>query len=207
MSKLSGAMLASRDKNRRPSDYYPTPTDVTNALCIWLRDNTPALLNGTVWEPACGDGHMAAILHRYFPDVHATDIRHTPYTTARSPRATGGVDFLATTKAPTGTAFIITNPPFTLAHQFITHAMTFNRPFAMLLKSQFWHAKKRLPLFHALPPLAVLPLTWRPDFLDGQRGGSPTMDVCWTVWLPTPPNGNRTRYEPLPRPDHRMFAV
>lgn len=28
----------------------------------------------------------------------------------------------------------------------------------------------------------VLPLTWRPDFMGGERGGTPTMEVHWTVW-------------------------
>jgi hypothetical protein len=51
----------------------------------------------------------------------------------------------------------------------------------MLLKSQYWHAAKRHQLFNTHTPAYILPLTWRPDFMFGERGGAPTMDVLWTV--------------------------
>jgi hypothetical protein len=38
-------------------------------------------------------------------------------------------------------------------------------------------------LFKEFPPAYVLPLTWRPDFMGGERGGAPTMEVHWTVWI------------------------
>ena len=43
-------------------------------------------------------------------------------------------------------------------------------------------AAKRKALFEEHPPAYVLPLTWRPDFMGGERGGAPTMEVHWTVW-------------------------
>jgi hypothetical protein len=67
----------------------------------------------------------------------------------------------------------------------------------MVLKSQYWHAKKRSELFIKNPPAFVLALNWRPDFLDGERGGASTMEVLWTVWLK---GQTDTRYRILPRP-------
>lgn len=39
--------------------------------------------------------------------------------------------------------WIITNPPFSLSEGFIKRCRYHNRPFALLLKSQYWHAKKK----------------------------------------------------------------
>lgn len=110
----------------------------------------------------------------------------------------GGVDYL-TAETPENVDFIITNPPFSLAQEFIEKSLERGIPFAFLLKSQFWHAKKRYALFYAHPPTYVLPLTWRPDFLFKTRGkGSPLMDVMWVVWIP---GKTHTLYRPLAKPE------
>ena len=95
-----------------------------------------------------------------------------------------------------GCDWIITNPPFSKATEFITHALELGKPCAFLLKSQFWHAKSRLELFRDHPPSYVLPLTWRPDFLHGAKSGSPTMECLWTVWA----GGHGSIYCPLEKP-------
>lgn len=149
---------------RAKSDFYPTPSDVTIALVKAI-----GLCTGTrVWEPACGEGHMVQTLQRCGCSVVGTDISM-------------GVDFLSASYIPCD--WIITNPPFSIADKFIERCLYFERPFALLLKSQYWHAKKRLNLFREHPPITIFPLTWRPDFLFKTRGGgSPLMDVMWCVW-------------------------
>jgi hypothetical protein len=157
----------STENKRRELDYYPTPPDVTHALMQFLK-----LDPGTIWEPACGNGAMAKVLAEYGHHVLATDIRETGY-------GQGGIDFLATTLECEA---IITNPPFALSEAFIRHSLSQAETVAMVLKSQYWHAAKRKTLFKEYPPAYVLPLTWRPDFMSGERGGAPTMEVHWTVW-------------------------
>lgn len=94
---------------------------------------------------------------------------------------------------------IVTNPPFNRSEEFIRKAWELKpQAFAFLLKSQYWHSSKRYKLFEEMPPTAVLPLTWRPDFLFGQKGGSPTMEVLWTVWEPH--TTKQTLYQPLTKP-------
>lgn len=79
--------------------------------------------------------------------------------------------------------WIITNPPFSIADKFIRRCYEHEKPFALLLKSQYWHAAKRFDLFWDITPSYILSLTWRPDFLFKERGnGSPLMDVMWCVW-------------------------
>lgn len=175
---------ASAVSSRRELDFYPTPPDATHALMRFL--DLPKM---QIWEPACGDGAMSRVIEGYGHDVISTDIRETGY-------GMGGVDFLASNTR--GNEAIITNPPFNLSEQFIRHAFTLNaRIVAMLLKSQYWHAAKRRALFERYPPAYVLPLTWRPDFMGGERGGAPTMEVCWTVWIQ---GDTDTKYRLLARP-------
>lgn len=186
-SRISGGNSAT---GRRQSDFYPTPPEATIALVQFLR-----LERGTVvWEPAFGEGDMGQALGACGLTVYGTDIR-------------GGQDFLVRDH-PDGIDapfnWIITNPPFSLAEAFIRHAAKIGKPFAMLLKSQYWHAAKRAQLFHEIPPSYVLPLTWRPDFFFKNRQpgdtSSPLMDVMWCVWLSPRTRSAQTVYQPLEKP-------
>jgi hypothetical protein len=176
-------------KNRRELDFYPTPPEVTHALMQFL-----SLDPSRVWEPACGNGVMANVIKQYGHDVIASDLRETGY-------GEGGWSFMDRMRTCDA---IITNPPFALSEQFIRHALTCAGTVAMLLKSQYWHANKRMKLFGEHPPSWVLPLTWRPDFLFDQRieGGkraAPTMEVAWSVWIASDVSGY-TKYFPLGKP-------
>ena len=163
------AVLANRsNEKRRELDFYPTPANVTDALLRFLK-----LPVGVVWEPACGDGAMSKVIEQHGLLVISTDLREAGY-------GEGGVDFLMS--APRECDAIITNPPFALSADFVERAVTIAPVVALLFKSQFWHSKKRQPIFERNPPAWVLPLTWRPDFMFGERGGAPTMDCLWTVW-------------------------
>ena len=122
---------------RRERDFYPTPPDCTEALLDYLSVRPKPL--GKAWECAAGDGHISRVLRHYGYEVVESDIQT-------------GTDFL-TADLPQGAEWIITNPPFNLAEAFIRKALSFNMPVALLLKSQFWHSKKRYPLFCSAPPI------------------------------------------------------
>src|SRR6185503_16161030 len=96
-----------------------------------------------------------------------------------------------------GSDAIITNPPFNLAEEFIRKSISEVPLVAMLLKSNFWHTKKRLKLFEETTPVAVLPLTWRPP-MSPERGKSPTMDFQWTIWSKY--ENGMCHYFPLKKP-------
>lgn len=185
---MKGETLANASAvDRNSTDFYPTPENVTVALIRHL-----GLRGALVWEPACGAGHMAEAITKTGNAVLATELHWQGY-------GLGGVDFL---NAPAPECdWIITNPPFKLAEEFIARCIEHGKPFAMLLKSQYWHSAKRRALFERHRPTAVLPLTWRPDFHFGAKGGSPTMECVWTVWGEKP--SNVTEYLPLSRPGPR----
>jgi hypothetical protein len=135
-----------------------------------------------IWECACGDGSMADVILKYGHEVIQTDLNT-------------GTDYLKTEGKADA---IITNPPFKLAAEFIEKALKEADIVAIVLKSQYWHAKKRYDLFMKNKPAFVLPLTWRPDFMNGESGGSPTMEVNWTVWIK---GNNNCKYIPLLKPN------
>lgn len=185
---MKGMNLAnnSTTNERADKDFYPTPPLVTKALMDFL--SIPQ--ESVIWEPACGDGAMSKVIESYGNTVISTDIR------VDSGYGTGGIDFL--TAEPMECSAIITNPPFKLSEQFIIKALDVAPMVCMLLKSQYWHAEKRTKLFASYPPAYVLALNWRPDFLNGKRGGAPTMECLWTVWVK---GQSDTKYRILEKPN------
>lgn len=171
---------------RSETDFYPTPPDVTEALLGFLKLPKTTV----VWEPACGEMDMVSAMQRAGYSVIATDIKY-------------GQDFLEEPLRECD--WIITNPPFCVADKFIKRCVEHGKPFALLLKSQYWHAQKRRDLFFAHPPIAVCPLTWRPDFLFKKRKerGKPLMDVMWCIWKPL--HKDTTIYHPLNKPEAKIM--
>lgn len=148
--------------DRRERDFYPTPPDCTEALLNYLGVRPKPL--GKAWECAAGDGHISRVLRRYGYEVIESDIQT-------------GTDFL-TADLPHGAEWIITNPPFNLAEAFIRKALSFNVPVALLLKSQFWHSKKRYPLFCSAPPIFSLASDMEAGLYGARRVTSRHDVVC-----------------------------
>lgn len=162
--KLSSQSIIGAGSNRKPFDYYPTPANVTKALLNTVRWDRSL----RVWEPACGQNHMVDVLKKHFDSVVGTDLQK-------------GEDYLGPVERDVDA--IITNPPFSLAADFIGKSLKY--PYvAMLVKTQYWHSKKRVALFRSRPPSKIIALTWRPQFDETAVSSSPTMDFIWTVWEP-----------------------
>lgn len=180
-------------------DYFPTPPWATRALCEWLGQRGEPMASYRVWEPACGEMHMAAPLAEYFEEVRATDIYQYG--------ANEICDFLALdTYAPRAPVeWIITNPPFLLAEQFIATARRHaRRGTAMLVRTSFLEGQERYrSLFSGEQrPSHVLQFSERVGMFKGRvievgrpdpfnlddagkpRNASTATSYCWLVWLP-----------------------
>lgn len=194
------AILANRSsENRDHLDFYPTPPSATIALIDFLVKENILHTYHKIWEPACGTGDMSRVLKMFSKDVIETDIQ-TGYDYLENPIPTRDkIDW------------VITNPPFKLAKEFILKSVDHSVNFAFLLKSQYWHSANRLPLFRQYKPSFILPLTWRIDFKYKERGqgleakGSPTMDHIWVVWKrkwcqPDVTYPTDTIFQPLEKP-------
>lgn len=191
MSISSASIIGANSAfGRNEADFYPTPPECT--LALLERWEAP----GVIWEPACGDGAISRVLNDAGHAVVSTDLYDRGYGDW-----TG--DFL-TSKPPVLFEAIVTNPPFNLAEKFIRRAAALNVPFAMLLKSTYWHAATRARLFEETQPEMIIAMTWRPSF-DLRRGTSPTMDVIWTVWGPCPAP-EPCRYVLAQKPDLGVFG-
>lgn len=147
-------------------DRYETPEWVTMALAPHLPDDSKIL------EPACGTGKMVDALAEAGFSVVGQDIQD-------------GADFLKRDYADVFTA-VVTNPPYNQAAQFVTHALDLMRPgggiVAMLLRTDFDHAKTRRHLFADHPAFAKkIVLTKRIVWFD-RPGAAPSFNHAWFVW-------------------------
>lgn len=110
----------------RKDDLYETPPEATRAL---LRvENLPEI----IWEPACGRGAMVNVLRAAGHKVYATDL--VDYGCQDSEAR---IDFLMEHSAPTYIGAIVTNPPFKLGGEFVSHALTLAPKVIMLLRLAF----------------------------------------------------------------------
>jgi hypothetical protein len=164
---------------RQDADNYATPAWVTRALIPHI----PARIK-TIWEPAAGEGAMAtALRERPKTAVIATDIRPGN----GMPTSNIPVNFLESgMTAPA----IITNPPFYLAQEFIERALELTAGddgfVAMLLRSDFDHAKSRRFLFDddwfAKRLVLTRRIVWFVDPLTGKPKASPSVNHSWFLW-------------------------
>jgi hypothetical protein len=115
---------------------------------------------------------MVRALQQY-TDVIGTDI-------------SGGDDFFHFDAAPAGCGAIVTNPEFKSAVPFIERAIELmepNRGFvAMLLRTDFGHAKTRQHLFGSCPQFSKkIELTKRIVFFE-RPGAAPSFSHSWFLW-------------------------
>jgi hypothetical protein len=184
-----------RDVAPRALNYFPTPPWATRALCEFLIGESLPLDDLTCWEPACGEGHMARPLEEYFRDVIASDVH----------RYADNHEIFDFTLSAFGSGqeqpdFVITNPPFTLAVEFIAAASVVARSgFAMLVRSAFLEGGERhRRLWSINPPSFVLQFCERVVLLEGRLVRSGAVDpyateegrkattatsYVWLVWL------------------------
>jgi hypothetical protein len=128
--KSANKRHAQRD---RGNDLYQTPPGAVEAL---LRVERLPL---KIWEPCCGPGSIVNVLRAHGHEVCASDLNNyaVPITTH------WGVDFLMERKAPNGAQCILTNPPYSLATEFVKHALELCPRVIMLLRLEFMAAAKR----------------------------------------------------------------
>jgi hypothetical protein len=148
---------------RKERDLYETPEWVTHELVPHIPERVR-----TIWEPAMGSGKMVSALMKHpFPMVYGTDISL-------------GEDFLK--HHASSYHAIITNPPYELATEFVTHAIGLAGFVAMLLRTDFDHAKTRGYLFGGCPRFAKkLVLTKRIKWFEESKG-QPSFNHAWFIW-------------------------
>jgi len=120
--KLLGKNLSggSSIRGRVKDDYYATPE--SSVLAILEREP----LQGSILEPACGEGHISKVLFDKYPnsEIVSTDIvkREDKFSLG----IVGGIDFLTHNF---GRVFdnVITNPLFSISKEFVEKALKISK--------------------------------------------------------------------------------
>jgi len=158
-------------------DDFPTPPWATRAL-IEIVLKRYSLCDLTCLEPACGAGHMAKTLQEYFREVISSDIYD--YGFGRQS------DFLADKYTKEQLNWIITNPPFRLAEEFVLRALQIaSTGVAIFARTVFIESIGRYEnLFQRFPPTIVAQFTERVPLVKGRldRKATTATGYCWLVW-------------------------
>ena len=135
MQNTSHAVMARRVEPADSPDDFPTPPWATRALLEHVLE-TPSLRTLSCLEPACGAGHMAKVLRDYFKEVRYSDAYHYGYGPVR--------DYLTVPYEASAVDWVITNPPFRLAEEFVLRSLTVaRRGVAILARTVFLESSGR----------------------------------------------------------------
>ena len=175
---------------RHVNDHYPTPTALTLALLKELPQ-----IGGAIIEPCAAEGKIAGILrtHPLVAEVITNDIDVTMPTRYHEDATDADAAIWA---APAD--WIVTNPPFNQADQFVHLAWAkARRGVAMLLRLSFMEpTRKRAQLLKSMAPYMSHLIVFsqpRPSFTGNGRTDSTT--TAWFVWeRNNPQQGTRLIY-------------
>ena len=182
---LSGGQLAGGNSasKREENDFYATnPETLKMFLYEFWKDNT--FEGSEILEPACGQGHISKTLKELLPNfnITSTDLIDRGY-------GVGGIDFL-TYDYKKMFDVVITNPPFSLAKEFIEKGLKISNKYViMLCKIQLLEGTKRKEMFFNTPLKYVYvhttrQATWKegkPLDPNGKKWAT-TMCLAWFVW-------------------------
>ena len=173
----SHAVMAQRYEAKTSLDNFPTPPWATRALLEQVL-GTEKLETQTCIEPACGAGHMSKVLKEYFKKVISADVYDYGYGFVQN--------FLSAPKGIEPIDWLITNPPFNLAEEFIRKGLAeTSRGVAVLTRTVFLESIGRYErLFEKQPPNIVAQFSERVPMVKGRLNpkASTATGYCWLVW-------------------------
>lgn len=173
-----GASNHTSNERQQHDDYATEP----KAVELLLAEETFA---PTIWECACGEGHLSKAIEKAGYSVISTDLVYHGYGYPLS------VDFLSSKDEECFNGDIITNPPYKYDLEFVEQAIRVVRPHnkvAMFLKLTFLEGQKRRSLFKANPPKTVYASSSRllcaknGEFEKMIAGGGSAVAYAWYVW-------------------------
>lgn len=147
-----------RGAKRNERDFYPTPLESFTPLIPYLSDLYE------VWEPACGDGRLIKKLQNNGFTADGNDLKN-------------GYNFLEDNNIYD---CILTNPPFSLAQDFISHAINKAKyEVWMLLRLNLLGSQKRKGWWEDHKPNSLFILSKRPSFTGK---GTDACEYAWFYW-------------------------
>lgn len=169
------AFKAQRIDKKDELDFYPTPPW---AIRIFIEKSLPAEPDDSFLEPACGKGHMLNTLKEYYKHVDGFDIQNFGYNKVQD-----FLDFDAENEYD----WVITNPPFNKAEEFVLHGLKVCRKgVAIFARTSFIESVGRYNrLFKPFPPYCIAQYTERVPLHKGrlEKKGVTATSYAWFVWL------------------------
>lgn len=197
----SAAVMQQRHEAKDSLDDFPTPPWAGRALCEMLIKRGIPIEQHICAEVACNRGFLARGLADYFGQLICSDVKDYGW-----PGMDYQADFLLDWPKHSGPVdWIITNPPFRLADNFIRTGLSHARiGVAMLVRSAFDEGQERFDtLFADLPETFAFPFVervvihraalrrpgaryWDPAANEGAgiwKTASTATAFQWLVWL------------------------
>lgn len=172
------AVVARRHEPKASLDDFPTPPWATRALFEHVLADRVGWQDLTCLEPACGAGHMATPLRERFGVVEAFDAHDYGYAGVR--------DFLSSPPAASSYDWIVTNPPFRLAEEFIETSLDVaSVGVAVIVRTMFLEGRGRYErLFSKRPPTRIGQFTERVPMVRGRlrKESKTATGYAWLVW-------------------------
>lgn len=173
----SHAVMSQRFEAADSPDDFPTPCWATRALVEHVI-GVEAVRGLSCLEPACGRGYMARPLAEYFGRVDAADAYHYGFGPVR--------DFLTYPYEAKSHDWVITNPPFRLAEEFVEQSLTVARKgVAILARTVFLESVGRYEgIFSRTPPAVFAQFSERVPMVKGRvdQKASTATGYAWFVW-------------------------
>lgn len=169
---------------REPCDTYITP----RATIERLLEKYVLPAGATVLDPCCASGELLTTLHELRPDLRLVgfELREEARADLEALRADGvivGYEIGAfnelAKQLPNGAVdFIVSNPPYSLAQEFIETAERITKVAIWLLRLNFVGSKRRHALMARTRP-GLITLSNRPSFT---KGGTDATEYSWMIF-------------------------
>ncbi|MFD1746603.1 SAM-dependent methyltransferase [Rhizobium helianthi] len=178
MQNTTHAVMSQRFEPKDSADDFPTPPWATRALVEHIL-GAETVRGRSCLEPAAGRGYMATPLSEYFEVVESADAY--PYGFCQIK------DFLEHPYKAQSHDWVITNPPFRLAEQFVERARLVARVgFAILARTVFLESVGRYEgIFRLTPPTIFAQFSERVPMVKGRVDpkASTATGYGWFIWL------------------------
>jgi len=169
--------MAQRVEPSDSLDDFPTPPWATRALLEHVIAKDCGRLESCL-EPACGAGHMSKVLKQYFKFVYSSDIGDYGYGEK--------INFLSDRYSKTKVDWVITNPPFRHAEEFVLRSLDIAQiGVAILARTVFLESIGRYErLFRDFPPTIFAQFVERVPMVKGRldRTATTATGYCWLIW-------------------------
>lgn len=181
---MNGSSIAggNPERGRVEDDYYATNPQDTQAFMDLIKSEYN-LEGKSALEPAAGGGHISEVLKQNGMKVTSRDLVNRGYYDSES-----GIDFLSD-KEKENFDFVITNPPFSIAKQFIDKSLEVSDLVFIFAKLQFLEGKARKKWFSSIPLKYVYVYSYRANpWRNGEsvdengKKWSSTMAFAWYVF-------------------------